>query len=181
MVKLDIIETIEIPENVEVSLDGRIFKAKGEAGEVIKDLISPIVLIDIEKEKITLTVKKASKNEKRLLKTAKKHMINVMAGAKKEFEYKLKICSGHFPMSVTKESNKLTIKNFLGEKVPRHADLLEGAKVEINGSDITITSCNIETAGQTAANIERSTRIVNRDRRRFQDGIYITVKAGAEI
>jgi len=181
MVKLDIIETIEIPENVEVSLEGRIFKAKGKAGEVVKDLISPIVSIKIDSAKITLAVKKASKNEKRLLKTAKKHMINTIAGVEEEFEYNLKICSGHFPMNVTKEGNKLTIKNFLGEKVPRHADLIEGAKVEVNGSDIIVKSCNIEIAGQTAANIERSTRIINRDRRRFQDGIFITKKAGTEI
>jgi len=58
---------------------------------------------------------------------------------------------------------------------------MEEVEVELNGNDITVTGHNKEKTGQTAANIEKSTRLTNKDRRRFQDGIFMTHKAGANI
>jgi large subunit ribosomal protein L6 len=181
MAKFDITEIIEIPEGIEISLNGRVMTAKGPKGECSKDLISPIVKIKVEEKKIILEVTKATKREKRLINTARAHVRNIIKGVTEGYVYKLKICSGHFPMSVNMEGDKITVKNFLGEKIPRHARLLEGSKVEIKGDEIIVSSTNIELAGQTAVNIERSTRITNRDRRRFQDGIFIIQKAGVEV
>ena len=103
----------------------------------------------------------------------------MLDGLSEGFKYKLKICSGHFPMSVNVEGSKLKIKNFLGEKIPREATLLKGVKVEVKGNEISLEGSDIEKLGQTASNIEQSTRITNRDRRVFQDGIYIVEKAKA--
>ena len=62
-----------------------------------------------------------------------------------------------------------------------HLEIKEGAEVKIEGDIITVESCSKETAGQTAADIEKLTKITNRDLRIFQDGIYITEKDGKPI
>ncbi len=61
------------------------------------------------------------------------------------------------------------------------ARIMPNSKVEIKGTDITVTSNDIEMAGQTAANLEKATKVKGRDRRIFQDGIFITEKNGRKI
>ena len=50
-------------------------------------------------------------------------------------------------------------------------------KVTVQGDDILITGSNIEHVSQTAANIESSTKIKNKDSRVFLDGVYIYSRA----
>ena len=101
-------------------------------------------------------------------------------GLDEKFVYKLQSCNVHFPMTLKVEKNKLIISNFLGEKTPRHAEILSGVDVEIKGQNITISSHDKESAGHTAANFEKATKIKNRDRRIFQDGIFIVEKPGRD-
>jgi large subunit ribosomal protein L6 len=53
--------------------------------------------------------------------------------------------------------------------------------VKVEKDIIKISSTNIEAVGQAAANLERVTKISKRDRRVFQDGIFIISKCGKEI
>jgi len=82
----------------------------------------------------------------------------------------------HFPMNVKAEEKKIIIKSFLGETTVREAAVLDGVKVDISGNKIVVTGPDIEATGQTAANLEKATRLTGRDRRIFQDGIFITKK-----
>ena len=45
-----------------------------------------------------------------------------------------------------------------------------------NKTDVVVKGADREKVGQTAANIERACRIKKRDRRVFQDGVYIVSK-----
>lgn len=81
-------------------------------------------------------------------------------------------------MNVALKGDELSIKNFLGEKVPRVMKIQPDVKVKIDGEKIVVEGIDIEKCGQCAANIEKTTRITNRDRRIFQDGIWITSKPG---
>lgn len=61
-------------------------------------------------------------------------------------------------MNVKAGGDKVTIKSFLGETTLREARIMPNAKVEVKGSQITVTSHDIEAAGQTAANLEKANR-----------------------
>ena len=104
----------------------------------------------------------------------------MIKGSSQNHVYTMKICSGHFPMNVTVDSSNVMIKNFLGEKVPRKARILDGVKVQVQGDIILVNGLDKEKVGQTAATIEQTTRITNKDRRIFQDGCYIISKPGDE-
>ena len=179
--KKEITLQIEIPEGVEVILDENKLIAKGKNGEIEREFRLGRLNLDKKQNKIIIYDKKATKKEKRMINTLGAHIKNMIKGVQENFEYKLKICSSHFPMNLEIQDNNATIKNFLGEKIPRKVKIPKDVKVEINGEIITITSINKESAGQAAANFESATKIKRRDRRVFQDGIFIINKAGREM
>lgn len=174
-------QTIEIPEGVEVKLDGTHLSVKGPEGENSRDFKVGKIKFSVDGGKIVLSEKSATKNDKRTINTYASHIRNMIKGVQEKFVYELKVASSHFPMSVKVEGNKATIKNFLGEKIERTCKVPAGAEVEVKKDFITVKSVSKEIAGQAAANFEKATRISNRDRRIFQDGIYMTNKAGKEI
>lgn len=178
--KSDLEFTIPVEETT-VTVANGIVTVKGKLWEVSKKLFHPNVSITVKDGEVVLTSKNATRSEKKIILTYVAHITNLIKGVTEGFVYELKICSGHFPMSVAVKGNELEVKNFLGESYPRKLTLSGKNKVEINGEIITVEGCDKELAGQEAARIESVTRITNRDRRIFQDGIYITKKAGKEI
>ena len=179
--KKSLYQEIEIPEGVEVSIDRSSVTVKGPEGEVKKDFNIGKLVFKKENNKIIIGHESSTKSEKKIMNTITAHINNMIKGVQKKFEYKLKICFSHFPISAELGNNEVIIKNFLGEKIPRKVKIPQGAEVKIDGHIITISSFDKEIAGQAAANFETATKIRNRDRRVFQDGIYIINKAGREI
>jgi large subunit ribosomal protein L6 len=179
--KKELSQKIEIPENTEIILEGNVIIIKGAHGENKRKLDLKELEIHKEGNHITLSCKKATKKEKKRINTGIAHIRNMIKGVSKKFEYQMKICFSHFPITAEVKGNELIIKNFLGEKQNRMSKIPKGAEVNVNKDIITIESINKEIAGQTAANIETATKIRNRDKRVFQDGIFIINKAGKEI
>ncbi len=167
---------IEVPENVEVRLDGFNLHVKGPLGELVREFKHTRVKMSIEDGKVVVYCPLPKKKEYALAGTWKAHVLNMIKGVTEGFEYQLKILYAHFPMKVTVKGNKVVIDNFMGERASRYAEIFGDAKVEIKGDTVIVKSINKEYAGQTAANIERATRVKNRDPRVFQDGIYIVKK-----
>ncbi len=174
--KSKIQEEIQIQKDTNVEIIGNLFKVSGPLGVNTRTFNDPRVTIKKEDNKIILDSKQQNRNIKRVIRTFRAHINNLIKGVNKNYVYKLKICSGHFPMTVSISGKKLIVKNFFAEKVPREAKLLEGVNVKIEGDIITATGSNKEIVSQTAANIEQVCRITNRDRRVFMDGIYIISK-----
>jgi len=179
--KKELFQKIEIPEGIEVEIQGNRVIVKGSQGTSEREFDLANLNLEKKGNEIVIGNKKSSKKEKRRMNTIAAHIRNMIKGVKSKFEYKLKICFSHFPITVEIKENEALIKNFLGERTPRKAKIPKGAEVRVDKEIITITSPSIEIAGQTAANFETATKIVKRDRRVFQDGIFITSKCGEEI
>ena len=177
----EIFKEIKIPDEVEVSLKGNLLTVKGEKGELKREFKKDKLVFEIKDGKIIVGNKKSTKKEKKMINTNIAHIKNMIRGVKEGFEYKLKSVFSHFPFTIEIKDNTAIIKNFLGEKVPRKVNLPKGVEIKINGQDIIINSIDKELAGQAAANLETITKIKNRDRRIFQDGIFMISKAGKEI
>lgn len=92
------------------------------------------------------------------------------------FEARMKVVAAHFPMKVAVKEHHIVIENFLGEK-SRTAAILPGVEAKVDGEFVILSGPDIERVGQSAANIERTTKIRDYDPRVFQDGIYIIEKA----
>lgn len=105
------------------------------------------------------------------------HIRNMVHGVTEGFECNMKIVYAHFPIKASVKGDTFVIENFLGEKHPRRADIVGKTKVVVKGDQVVVSGLEIEEVGQTAANIERATKIRRLDPRIFQDGIYITKKA----
>lgn len=175
VIKMEIKKVIEIPKDVEILLDEFVI-VKGPNGELKKKINNPLIKIEKENNKIIVKAKKVNKKHKRVVGTAVAHIKNMIKGALKNYKCKLKICSGHFPMNVAITNNEIVIRNFLGEKYPRTLKLSGNVNLTLNKDIITIEGPDKEEVGLAAASIEKLTAIKNRDRRRFQDGIFIIEK-----
>ena len=172
---------IEIPEGVEVKMNENTLTVKGPEGENSRDFKLGRLNLEIKDKKVIFQIEKGTKNDKRLMNTFTAHVNNLIKGVQEKFEYQVKICFGHFPFTVKQDGNRIIIKNFLGEKVDRFVKVPNGAELEIGKEIIKIKSVDKEIAGQAAANFEAATKIKGRDKRIFQDGVYIINKAGKEI
>jgi large subunit ribosomal protein L6 len=171
-------EKITLPEGVNATLDNEIITIKGEKGELSRTFSHPKISIKINGNIIEITSKDVRRKEKALIGTFVAHIKNMIKGVTEGFEYKMKTVFSHFPIKTTVEGNDFIIQNFLGERAPRHAKILEGVTVEAKGEDITVKGIDKEKVGQTVANIERATIVKYRDTRVFQDGVYRTSKGG---
>lgn len=175
----EIKEEIKIPDNVEITIDGKSVHVKGEKGSISKTLSHPRIDIKVDKDIFKISCTDSPKRaEKALIGTFKAHIKNMIKGVTEGFEYQMKTVFAHFPIKTTVEGNSFIIQNFLGERSPRKAKIIEGVTVEAKGENVTVSGIDKEKVGQTAANIERATRVKKRDIRVFQDGVYIIGKRG---
>jgi large subunit ribosomal protein L6 len=100
----------------------------------------------------------------------------MITGVTRGFTYKLKIVFAHFPLSVKTKENMVSIENFTGERSPRWAKIIGDARVSVKEDDVIVQGINLENVSQTAANIERATKVKRKDPRVFLDGIFVYEK-----
>jgi large subunit ribosomal protein L6 len=176
----EIQESVSIPEGISCKLEkSKIICSKG-SNSLEREFLDVGTELKVEGSDLKIVCLKSNKNNLKKIRTLLAHLKNMFEGLNEKFVYKLEAANVYFPMTLKKEGDYLIVTNFLGEKTPRKSLILKGVNVEIKGKEIFVTSHDKELAGQTAANIERATKVRNRDRRVFQDGIFIVSKPGDE-
>jgi large subunit ribosomal protein L6 len=179
MVQLDRIDhLVKLPDGVSANLseDGNI-TITGSGGSLTRSFIHKKVSVLQDGSGLIVRVDLPRRKEKSIAGTWNAHLNNMVKGVTDGFTYRLKAVYSHFPMTLKVEGNNFVVNNYFGERVPRRADILNGATVKVeNKVEVVVSGMDREVVGQTAANIERSCTVKKRDRRVFQDGIYLVGK-----
>lgn len=167
---------------VTASYSDGVLTVKGDKGEVSRQLKFPRVYLNIEGSTIKIGTNSLTKREKKIINTYRAHVENMIRGVTSGFEYKLRVVYAKFPITIEFKDNMFTLKNLLGEKVPRTVKVPQDVSLKIEGGkEVVINGIDIEKCGQVAASIEQMTRINHLDRRVIQDGIYIVEKPKKEL
>ena len=170
---------LPLPKGVNVQVSGRTLTATGPLGKVVRSFPGDVLHLTAQGGKLTLELGLPSgrKQSRALLQTWVAHLRNIAGGLTVGVQARLKVVAAHFPMKVSVKGDELVIENFLGEKYPRSTRLVPGTKAAVEGEFVVLSGHDVEQVGQSAAAIERTTRIRDYDPRVFQDGIYLIERA----
>lgn len=169
----EISKTIQVPDNVDLKMDGKKINIKGSKGSLTRDFSFAPIAIEGEGKNIRIWAKWPRKKEAALVGTICSHINNMITGVTKGYVYKLKIVFSHFPITVKVQDKSVLIENFTGERRARKIKIIGEVKVKVEAEDIVVEGVNLEDVSQTAANIEQATRVRGKDPRVFLDGLYV--------
>ena len=167
---------LNIKDGCEIFIEDMKISVKCNNNELSKDFSSPLfrdIKLSVDDNNFVVKSDSERKMSKAMVGTIIAHARNMMIGVKNGYIYKLKIHNSHFPMAVEIKDDKVMIKNFLGEKGYRIAQIFGDAEVKAGKDEVIVSGSDKEHVGQTAINIERACSIKGRDRRIVNDGIYI--------
>lgn len=171
-------EEIELPEGFEASYEDGVLTVSDGDNKLEKKMDHALVDIEVTGDKVKFKPVRDKRDVHSIAGTYRSHTENMIEGLQEDYVYKMKGVYAHFPMTLKKQNNEVHIENFMGERYPRKADIMEGVEVEVNGEDLEIKGPDKEKVSQTAARVEQICYKGNRDPRTFQDGVYITETSG---
>jgi len=165
---------VEAPAGVKVTKEGNVVLVKGKLGTVKKDFTRLPATITVEGNKVRVKPYGTRKKDLAVTHTARSILEGMISGVEKGYTYKLKVIFAHFPISVKVKGREVHVENFFGERSPR-VSMIQGdlTKVTVAGEDVLVQGPSLEDVSQTAANIDLSTKIKDKDQRVFLDGLYI--------
>jgi len=170
------IEYVEIPNSVNISIENGKIYVKGPKGEKYRNINNRNIIVEIRENKIIFKAYYPSRKIIKDMNAMVAHIKNDIDGVTKGFVYKLKGISVHFPLKLKLQNNKLIIENYMGERDIKEIEIPMGVKATLNENEITLEGYDIELLGNLAGLIENSVKPKEKDLRKFQDGIYIIQK-----
>lgn len=169
-------ETVEIPDDVDVSRDGETLVVETDGDTLERTFTHVNVDIDVQDDAVRISTDSDHREDQAVVGTFASHIRNMIEGVTGGYRYELKTVYAHFPMSVKTDGSDVVIQNFIGERAPRRVPILENVSVSVEDDAVIVEGPDKEKVSQTAANIEQECHKGKRDPRKFQDGIYLTSK-----
>ncbi|MEX2684932.1 MAG: 50S ribosomal protein L6 [Candidatus Sigynarchaeota archaeon] len=169
---------ITVPDTVSFKLDGKKIEIKGPKGTVKRDFshAKNVELSSPAKGKILIESRFPRKADLAMLGTLEGHIKNMILGVTVGFKYKMIIAYSHFPLTVKVDKDILEITNYTGERGKRLVPILGNVKVTATKENVIIEGIDKEEVSLNAGRFQQAAKIRFKDRRIFQDGIYIMEK-----
>lgn len=172
---------INVPRDCTVTIKSRAVEIKGKHGVLRREfrhVPCDLKLTDFGR-KIRCEMWFGTTVPRSSLRSVVSHIENMFTGVQKRFVHKLRFAYAHFPINanIVESGKTIEIRNFLGEKVVRSLDMLDGCTVrksEDQKDEIIIEGTDLELVSRSAALIHQSTLVKNKDIRKFLDGIYVS-------
>lgn len=179
-------QNVTIPKGITCTVKNRKVTIKGKRGTLTRSFNHTQLDIKLI-NKNTLQVQKwfGIRKELATVRTVCSHVENMIVGVTRGFRYKMRSVYAHFPINVTtQEKNTVVeIRNFLGEKILRKVKMQPGVSC-INSANVKdeliLEGNDIELVSRSAAQIQQSTTVKNKDIRKFLDGVYVSEKGHVE-
>ena len=166
---------IEIPQGVEVKIDGQVVTVKGPLGEETVT-VRPEIAVRVEENQIIVSRNVETKEANALFGLSRTLIANAVYGVKTGFEKKLEIVGVGYRAAM----NGNTLNLALGYSHPVNLEAPEGVKVVVEANTkITVSGANKQAVGDFAA-LVRSKRPpeVYKGKGVKYAGEYIRRKAG---
>merc|ERR1711997_355083 len=170
---------------IEASVKSRVVTVKGARGSLTKSFKH--LAIDIYMpDKNTIKVEKwFGKKKLAAVRTVCSHIENLFKGVTKGYLYKMRAVYAHFPINcaISEGGTVIEVRNFLGEKFIRKVRMHGGVTVENSKAqkdELIVQGNSIDAVSQSAALIQQSTTVKNKDIRKFLDGMYVSEKTTVE-
>ncbi|ORX44600.1 ribosomal protein L6 [Hesseltinella vesiculosa] len=180
-------DSLIIPEGVKVQIKARNVTVTGPRGSLNKNLRHLNIEIKFDgANKLKFAVHHGGRKHVACIRTVRSLVNNMITGVTKGFQYKMRYVYAHFPINciIQDGGEAVEIRNFLGQKVVFNVKMREGVKVEISASqkdELVLTGNDLDNVSQSAADIQQTCLVKNKDIRKFLDGIYVSERNVLEV